>query len=187
MKKIMLLAVLLFAAFSASAQSIKNVGTHDFSIGPLAGYNLKTEGFTYGADLSYEYWPFEKWGFTAGLSYERTRSDLSGTWSGYDGEKMATGLGHWDQNLYTASLGARRYFGNLFVGAAFGLGYETGVTTFEEGAEVKSKDRYGFYQNYSVGYQVPLANKNKLEFFGGVFGAGAMKVGGGVRYKFGFK
>ena len=51
----MLLAVLLFAAFSASAQSIKNVGTHDFSIGPLAGYNLKTEGFTYGADLSYEY------------------------------------------------------------------------------------------------------------------------------------
>lgn len=186
MKKLTLLAVVLFTALGANAQSIKEFGTHNFGVGPLAGYNVETESPAYGADLNYEYRPFEKWGFTAGLSYELTHTDVSGTLF-MSGSETDTRPDHWNQNLYTSSVGARYYMGSLFLGAAFGLGFEKGVTTFKDGSKARSADRYGFYQNYSIGYQIPLANQNKFEFYGGVFGANAMKIGGGIRYRFSFK
>ncbi len=182
-KNLILLLVFVSMAVVTRAQSVDETPRHYLDFGPLAGYNLKTKSPTYGGNANYEYRINKNWGLTAGVGYELTRTDQSDIWVLIVPGTDNTNGDHWNQALYTANAGARYYLGKLFLGASFGLGFEKSTTVMEDGYKYKSADRYGFYQNYTVGYQIPLNNKSSLEVYGGVFGAGALKVGGGVRYK----
>lgn len=180
-KRYMMVALVAITT-AAQAQSIPPSGKHYLDLGVLGGYNLDNKGSVYGGGVNYEYRPFKNWGFTAGLNYEFTKSDYGfDYWTGQATEK----LGDQQQHLYSASAGARYYLGRFFVGAAFGLGYERSMVTLDD-LKGTTSERYGLYQHYYMGYQIPLSNNHRIEIVGGAFGSGSLKVGGGLRYKFGF-
>jgi len=152
---------------------------HRLGLGPIAGYDFKLKGPSYGAGLMYEYKPFRSVGFTSALSYEQTRKDLTGSDFSSDDEGL---LKH---HLYSASLGARYYVGSFYLGGALGYAYEYGESQMENGSTIKGGSTNSLYSSLGVGYQAPLRNGDLLEMELGSFGTkNSMKLGGTVKYKF---
>lgn len=190
--KIIALALFVFTAVSVvKGQTADEPRKHNFSLGPLAGYNLNpiggynldTKGMTYGAGLMYEYRPFQKFGFTAGLAYERMRTDVSDHFYGNFGGLPVYG-DVWIHHVYSLSAGARYYMGGFYLGGALGVGLDKGHTTLSDGTISDGGHAYGLYKNMAAGYQIPLKNRDAIEVEAGVFGTRGMKIGGTVRYKF---
>lgn len=171
---------------AANAQTVSSPQQkHYLDLGALAGYNPHTKGIVYGGGLNYEYRPVKQWGFTAGFNYDFTKTDQSGIWSTAAPGVTSTKADYWGLGMYSASIGARRYIDRFFIGASLGLAYERSWAKMDDGVRTAVNDRYGFHQHYYVGYQIPLKHNQYLEIIGGAFGAGPLKVGGGLRYKIG--
>lgn len=182
----MVVALVALATTSRAQNFPSTPRPHFLDVGVLGGYNLDTKGPVFGGGIGYEYRPYQRWGFVANLNYDFTRSDESSTWHvdipGVAGNKAD----YWGQEMYSASLGARHYFGRFFVGASFGLAHERNWVKMDDGVRSAANTRYGFYQHYYAGYQIPLKNNSYLEFVGSASGAGALKTTVAARYKFGF-
>lgn len=152
---------------------------HRLGGGAIFGYDHKLEGIAYGAELMYEYKPFKRFGFIAGLSYQQTRKNLSSV------DFSTTGTGVLIHNQYAVALGTRYYLNSFYLGGALGLAYEYGKTKMDDGTTFKGGDIYSLYKAVGMGYQLPLRNGDLMEFELGTFGTNkAMKLGGTVRYKF---
>lgn len=78
MPKISLSLLFAFGILIANAQTSSEIPRHSFSIGPMAGYNLKNKGPAFGASAMYEFRPFQRFGFTASFTFDQTRVDISG-------------------------------------------------------------------------------------------------------------
>ncbi|HLT89088.1 MAG TPA: hypothetical protein VKZ57_15985, partial [Sphingobacterium sp.] len=149
---------------------------HNFSIGPIAGYDYDIKGPIYGGGLMYEYRPFKKVGFTAGFTYEQTRKDFSE--SSFGDETLR-------HEVYALHVGARYYIGDFYLGGALGVGHDKGTFKQEEAVTRSGGSAYSLYKSIGAGYQIPLRNQDALEVEAGTFGtSNSMKVGGTVRYKF---
>lgn len=171
----LLLPLCFLMVFSiARAQVSTAPPKHNFSIGPIGGYDYKFKRASYGAGLIYEYRPFQQVGFTAGFNYERTRKNLSP--SDY-GELLL-------HDVYSLSIGARYYVGDLYLGGALGVGHENADVKLEDGSERNAMNAYSLYKSLGAGYLIPLRNRDAIEVEAGVFGTStSMKLGGAVRYK----
>lgn len=190
--RITALALFVFTAVSAvNGQTFDEPQKHNFSFGPIVGFNLGSiagqkldkKSLTYGAGLMYEYRPFQKFGFTAGLTYEQMKTDVPDRfYGGFEGSSESGGV--WTHQVYSLSAGVRHYMGGFYLGGALGLGLDKGHTTFSDGAVSDGGHAYGLYKSLAVGYQVPLKNRDAIEVEAGVFGTRGMKLGGTVRYKF---
>ncbi len=183
--RLIIVVALVAIAATVDAQTISSSQKHYLDVGVLGGYNLNTEGTVYGGGLNYEYRPFKRWGFLAGLNYDFTKTDQSHIMNTGAPGVTSTNADYWGLSMYSASLGARHYIGRFFIGASFGLAYERSWAKMDDGVRTAAGERYGLYQHYYGGYQLPLKNGHYLEFIGGAFGAGDLKVGAGLRYKFG--
>jgi hypothetical protein len=190
--KIISLSLFVFIAVSAvNGQTADEPRKHNFSLGPIAGYNLaplggnnnETKGLNYGAGLMYEYRPFQKFGFTAGLTYERMKTDVSDHFYGDIGGLPVYG-DVWIHQAYSFSAGARYYMDGFYLGGALGLGLDKGHTTLSDGNTLDGGHAYGLYKSLAAGYQIPLKNRDAIEVEAGFFGTKGMKIGGTVRYKF---
>lgn len=180
MKKFYLSLFVLACLFvtTTSAQTSADVPRHNIGIGPLAGYDYEIKGATYGAGLMYEFRPFRKLGFTAGLTYEQTRKNMS------DIDYGPAYGDVWKHNVYSLSLGARYYIGDFYLGGALGLGHDSGKIHLQDGSHLNGGSAYSLYRSLGAGYQIPLRNRDVVEIEAGAFGTSkAMKLGGAVRYK----
>lgn len=179
------LALFVFTAVSVTNAQISDVPPkHSLGLGPIAGYNLETEGLTYGAGLLYEFRPFQKFGFTAALTYERSSTDVSDRYYGdIEGTPLYGDV--WTHQTYSFNVGARYYMNRFYLGGALGVGLDKGHTAVSDGTTFDGGHAYGLYKSLSAGYQLPLKNRDAIEFEAGFFGARNMTIGGTVRYKFG--
>lgn len=189
--KIIASALFVFAAVSVvSAQTFDEPQKHNFSFGPIAGFNLGSiagqkldkKSLSYGAGLMYEYRPFRKFGFTAGLTYEKMKTDVPDGFYNYTGGTPAYG-GVRTHQVYAFSAGTRYYMGGFYLAGALGLGLDKGYTTFSDGAISDGGHAFGLYKSLGAGYQIPLKNRDAIEVEAGVFGTRGMKLGGTIRYK----
>ncbi len=172
---------------TANAQDFPNPKKSNYvDIGGLAGYNLDTKGPVYGGGIGYEYRPVQNWGFVANLNYDFTRTDEPNRLHLQIPDIAGKKAKYWGQEMYSASLGARYYIKRFFVGASFGLAYEKNWGELEGGSRTDTKTRYGFYQNYYAGYQIPLKDNSCIEIIANASGAGSLKTTIAGRYKFGF-
>ncbi|WDF67953.1 hypothetical protein PQ465_16825 [Sphingobacterium oryzagri] len=176
-------ACMLCAVSAAKGQVSAERSTHNISAGPIAGYNLNNQGFAYGANLLYEYRPFEKIGFISQFSYERTWTDASWMQFGTVGDTPILGDNRFE-DVYALSLGLRYYMKNFYAGGTAGLGYDNVKTTIQGRGVSDGGNQFGFYKSLAVGYQIQLKNQDALEFEAGLFGTRQMKLGGTVRYRF---
>ncbi|MFD2965911.1 hypothetical protein [Sphingobacterium bambusae] len=175
--------ILLCAAGAAKGQVASEWPRHNIGAGPLVGYNLDSHGLAYGANLLYEYRPFEKVSFISLLTYERTRLDASGINYAAPGHTPILGQNRFE-DVYSLSLGMRYYARNFYLAGTAGLGYDKIRTTTQNGGVIDGGDEFGFYKSLAVGYQIALKNEDIVELESGLFGTKRMKLGGTVRYKF---
>lgn len=182
--KIFASALFVLTTVSAANAQITDVPRkHNFGIGPIAGYNLDSKGLTYGAGLLYEFRPFQKFGFTAGLTYERTRSDVNSYYGEIEGSPVYADVRI--HQVYSLQAGARYYLNRLYVSGALGVGYDDGGYKLSDGGTADGGHAYSLYKSVGIGYQFPLKNNDALEFEAGYFGTKFMNLGGTIRYKFG--
>ena len=184
--KLKLFAVALFvfiAGSIANAQTTDLPSKHSLSLGPIAGYNFESEGLTYGAGLLYEFRPFQKFGFIAGLTYQRTRSDVDFHYGDIDGSTVYGDVRI--HQVYAFHAGARYYMDRFYLSGSLGVAYDDASVKLSNGMTVDAGHAYGLYKSIGAGYQLPLKNNDALEFEAGYFGSKFMNIGGTVRYKFG--
>ena len=178
MNKHYLFLVLLFCMSlpGVQAQSLMNLPKHNFSIGPLAGYDYELKGPVYGGGLMYEFRPFKNIGFTAGFNYEQMRKNVP---------ESSFGEETWRHEVYAVHVGARYYMGDFYLAGALGLGHERGRFTQTDGTTRSGGNANSLYKSLGAGYQLSLKNRDAIEIEAGTFGtSNSMKVGGTVRYKF---
>lgn len=178
MNKRYLFLLLLFCMTlsGVQAQSFMHPKKHNFSIGPIAGYDYDIKGPIYGGGLMYEFRPFKNVGFTAGFNYEQTRKDF--TESSLGDETLR-------HEVYALHVGARYYIGDFYLGGALGAGHDNGTFKTADGGERSGGSAYSLYKSVGAGYQISLRNQDAIEVEAGTFGtSNSMKVGGTVRYKF---
>lgn len=178
MNKHYLFLVLFFcmSLSGAQAQSFMNPPKHNFSIGPLAGYDYELKGPVYGGALMYEFRPFKKVGFTAGLNYEQMRKNVP---------ESSFGSETWRHEVFAFHVGARYYMGDFYLGGSLGLGHDKGTFSQTDGTTRNGGSTNSLYKSIGAGYQLSLKNRDAIEIEAGTFGtSNSMKVGGTVRYKF---
>lgn len=128
--------------------------------------------FVYGGELGYEYRINNRWGAIGNALFSTGSTNKSQTSSA---GSISVLVDHQRVSEYGASLGAKYYIGNFFVSGAVGYsrydqtlsgkydypGIDPADGTYQEGKTTK----YGVYQNYGIGYQIPLKNGNNLAIF----------------------
>ncbi|SEL06989.1 hypothetical protein [Parapedobacter koreensis] len=182
LKNLVLIVLFFSRIWVANAQTASDPRKHNLSFGPMAGYNLDTKGLAYGGGLMYEYRPFQKFGFTAALMYERTRKDVSGDfWGDLNGVPIYGDVRVHQE--YSLNVGARYYMGGFYLATALGVGYDDYYTNLSDGSTSDGGHAYGLYKSLGAGYQIPLKNRDVIEAEAGFFGTRDMKIGGTVRYK----
>jgi len=184
MQKLGLFLLFVLSVLITNAQTSAEIPRHSFSLGPMAGYNVKNKGFAYGGSAMYEFRPFKRFGFTAALTFDQTRVDVSDINYNPAASKEVFG-NEWIENVYSLNVGPRFYLGDFYLGAALGIGYTKGYTTLSDGSTLNNGHAYGLYKNFGAGYQIKLRNRDVIEAEAAVFGTHATKIGGAIRYKFG--
>jgi len=164
------------AMTTAHGQISTNPPKHNFSIGPLAGYDYELKGPVYGGGLLYEFRPFKNVGFTAGFNYEQMRKNVP---------ESSFGNETWRHEVYAFHAGARYYIGDFYLWGSLGLGHERGTFKQTDGMTRSGGSTNSLYKSIGAGYQISLRNRDAIEIEAGTFGtSNSMKVGGTVRYKF---
>lgn len=173
----MLLTVCLYISKSQAQQPAYR--QHNLSFGPQFSYNLEQKKALFGGGAGYEFRLNNRWGLTANANFN----------IGIEEDAKNSSLNSEGQNLRNlannnASVGARFYLKGFFVGASFGYGEERQKLQYADNRGTRWESERGFYQAYSLGYQIPIQN-HKLEIFASGGGIKDLSITTGLRFNFG--
>ncbi|SEF71530.1 hypothetical protein [Sphingobacterium lactis] len=174
-----ILLLLLGSSLTASAQSLVPEKRSSFGIGPSIGYDYKLQGFSYGANMMYEFRINSHWAAFAALNYEQTFKNIN------HAAYFNTVGGQWYHHVASANLGMRYYFDKFYMSGSLGLGYDNKKITLDDGWKVNDVNGFGLHRSFGFGYQFDLINQDALEVEVGVSGTNAsMKSMATFRYLF---
>lgn len=194
MKKLTIVFVLVIGLAGS-----KNLAAQDrakpqslLNISPFGGINLDKKLFVYGGELGYEYRINNRWSAIANVMF--STGSTNDPKKSYAGTTSLT-VDHLRVNEYAFSVGVKYYIGNFYVSGGIGYGYYDKISsgwydypgidpanaTRQEGKISEN----GIYQNYEMGYKIPLKSRNNLEIFIKGYGTHDANVVTGLRYSFG--
>jgi len=154
-------------------------GQHSLSIGPQISYNLEHKKALFGAGAGYEFRLDKNWGFTAGANFNKGLTENpQAIFAGIQGKNL---LNLANNNL---SIGSRFYLKNFYFGASLGYGEEREKLQYADSRGTRWESDRGFYQAYSIGYQIPVQN-HRLEVFASGGGINDLNITTGLRFNFG--
>lgn len=185
------LAIGLAGAKKISAQEPSRPRSF-LQVSPLAGINLDKKIFVYGGEVGYEYRLNNRWSAIGNAMFSTGSTNSLKTLSAGTTSLM---VNHQRVNEYAVSLGIKYYIGNFYVSGGIGYGkYEQisegrydypGIEPSNATPKEGTMTRNGIYQNYEIGYSIPLKNQNNLQIFMKGYGTRDMNLGTGIRYSFG--
>ena len=157
---------------------------HSVYVAPFVGLNSTIKAPVYGAEVGYEYRLNKHWGLTTGANIAYTQKNNPAIYDGNNGGRQAKNS-KLVQNAFYA--GAKYYMGKFYLAADFG--YQDAYSTINhQYMGTGSSYNYGttatngFYQAYGIGYQMPLAKGDNIEFF-----AKGTNANSNTSYLIGFK
>lgn len=173
----MLLTVCLCITKTQAQQPKLN--PHSLSFSPQVGYNLEQKKALFGAGVGYEFRLNKNWGFIANANFNiGVKEEGEAIFLNSDGKNLRNIANN------NFSIGSRFYFNKFYVGANFGYGEERQKIQYADNRATRWESKLGFYQAYSVGYQIPIQNNN-LEIFAIGGGINDLNITTGLRFNFG--
>ncbi len=152
---------------------------HNLSLGPQFSYNLEQEKALFGAGAGYEFRLGKNWGFAANVNFNKGMTENpQAIFAGSEGKNL---LNLANNNV---SIGSRFYLKRFYLGASFGYGEERKKIQYADSRGTRWESERGFYQAYSIGYQIPVG-QHRLEIFAGGGGIKDLNVTTGLRFNFG--
>lgn len=161
-------------------------------ISPFAGINLDKKIFVYGGEMGYEYRLNNRWSLVGNVVFSTGSTNNAKRY--YAGSTLMI-VDHQRVNEYGVGFGAKYYIGKFNVSGGLGYGrYDQtlrgrydypGIEPANAATQDATTSKYGMYQNFALGYSIPLENQNTLKIFMKGYGTRDLNIATGLRYSFG--